>query len=188
MNTESSRCESMSEAISLLAAGCATDFEATAVRRHLAECAACRESFSRLQALCQGLIATPADDEAVPLEFVTRALQVIESDKSVTIGRPQPRSSWGQLLAAMALGLLIAVAGRLFPLSVTDKPVAVNPPQAVGPASPVVTDSQPGVPSLLALRRAADSEADLDRLLAQTYPPLQSTRWGLPLFDEDHSK
>ena len=188
MNTESSLCESMSEAISLLAAGCATDDESAEVQQHLAECAACRESFSRLRALCGELSTPPANDESVELEFVTRALEVIESDNSVCIGRPQPRSAWGQLPAAMALGLLIAVAGRLFPLSVADKQVAVNPPQADSPASPVVADSQPGVPSLLALRRAADSEADLDRLLAQTYPPLQSTRLGLPLFDEDHPK
>jgi len=188
MNMESSLCESMSEAISLLAAGCATEDEATATQKHLAECAACRESFSRLRVLCGELGTSPANDDSVEREFVTRALEVIESDNSVRSGQQRPGSSWGQLLAAMALGLLIAVAGRLFPLSVTDRQVAVNPPQAVSPVGSVVMDSQPDVPSLLALRRAADSEADLDRLLAQTYPPLQSTRLGLPLFDEDHSK
>lgn len=186
MNTESSPCESMSEAISLLAAGCANDDEAVAVRQHLKECESCRESYSRLQALCQGLSLPPANDESVELGFVTRALDEIEGDTSVRIGQSSPRSSWAQLFAVIALGLLIAVAGRLFPA--IDNQMAVNPPLAVGPASPVVTDSKHGVPSLLALRGAADSEAELDRLLAQAYPPLQSTHLGLPLFDKELSK
>lgn len=188
MNTESFSCESLSEAISLLAAGCVTDGEAAEVRQHLAECESCRESYSRLQALCQGLTTPPADDESAELGFVTRALEEIESDKSVRIGPSRPRSSWVQLEAAIALGLLIAVAGKLFPLPATARPVADNRPHAAAPISPTVEIPRGGVPTLMALRRAVDSEADLDRLLAQAYPPLQSTHLGLPLIDKEFSQ
>ena len=72
-------CETWTEALSLLAAGCLTADEEPRVRQHLAECAGCRERFEQLAALCGSLAADRPEWEPRGADVVARAMKRIET-------------------------------------------------------------------------------------------------------------
>ena len=179
MNNDMPTCEAWSESIGLLAAGCLTASEELEVRQHLAECDACRETFSQLVSICAGLQAAGSTSVPHDLDIASRALAEIESDMSVRAQPvwPSTPSRWKGIAAALAACVLIAVVWRSFvgPSATPDvvehlPPVVPSiveqaPPEQIA-ITPVV---ETGPPTLMALRRAAaESDEALDRLLAQS--------------------
>lgn len=190
MNNHTPTCEAWSESIGLLAAGCLTSSEEHEVRQHLAGCEACRETYSQLVSVCEGLNAVRATNVFPELDIASRALAEIERDTSVGAlpVSPSPPSRWRKRAAALAACVLIAVVWRSFWVPATTPEVVQDLPPVV-PSVPVqappeqvatipVVDAVP--PTLMALRRAAaESDEALDRLLVQSSRSLQSSRLDL---------
>lgn len=196
MNDHLPTCEAWSESIGLLAAGCLTSSEEREVRQHLAGCNACRETFSQLVAVCEGLRVVGSTSVPADLDIASRALAEIESDTNVctqTVWQLSP-SLWKVMAAALAASVLIAVVWQSF-LGPQAIPEVVTDPPPVGPSVPeqtppgqiaIIPVVEPVLPTLMALRQAAaESDEALDRLLVQSSRSLQSSRLDLHSLDQE---
>lgn len=165
MNDHSPICESLAEAISLLAADCLTPDEQVEARRHLTICPACRERFEQLVSICTGLQdARPEESRSADGDGVARALAEIGATSTAKDRvRPLAGTDAGRQRFAwvVAMSLLVA-AGYLLSSSVPPPPPGAEQVEL----NRVISPQQP---TWLALQRAAaHSDEALDDLLARS--------------------
>ncbi len=92
--------------------------EADAFRRHIADCAACREEVAAYEQVAQGLPAAGGERYEVPSDLRKRVMREVRANPKPRSAAPAvqaPRSrrpliAWGGALAAAAVAVIVAVA------------------------------------------------------------------------------
>ena len=180
MNEHLQTCQSLAEAVSLLAAGCLTPDEEIEAQQHLATCSACRERFKQLDSVCIGLHAARPEERLSAAEaVVARALAEIGASATLVgdhvMSRSRSKSRWRLVaVSAIAASLLAVVSWQSFSFVTQQSSDVVHytPPKVI-PASgqesgTAVARTTAAVerPTLLALQRAAArSDEAFDDLL-----------------------
>ena len=154
------------EAVTLLACSALDNAEADRTRRHLQQCAACRDYFRQLSEVC-------ASHSNAARQLPTAEVSVRLRSRILTSLKPRSRPWWGelpavlaarwlQLAGAAAFGLLLA-AGLMQPRRpASPSPLAEQP----GPPTPTPAATESAEPKLMAYRMALNrSPEEFDRLL-----------------------
>ncbi len=97
--------------------GALTPTEAEAFRRHITECAACREEVASFEQITAAL-PDAGDQSAVPRELRRRVMREVRATPKSSGERPRvraasswrPAMAWGGALAAVIIAVIVAVA------------------------------------------------------------------------------
>ncbi len=163
MNDPRHPCDSRSQDLSLLAAGCLPEREEGELRAHLAGCAACRGRYEQLASVCSGLrTARPAVERGLD-ERLSGVKEPARTHLSI---------AWRVAMLAAAVVVLAGVLSQFAFHRTEDPPTrpveVVELPNHAGDGGGRATHP----PNLLALRRAASESDDaFDRLLARYSDP-----------------
>jgi len=145
-------CEEYQESISLLASGSLDEQETAAVRAHLAGCAACREYYESMRALCGDLHALAQElppAAALPAGFDRRLARIIRKKRGLGTAL--------RVAVAAAACVLVAVAGWQYGLREHHTRPATPPvgPKAQGVAATPAAARDDLLPTYDTYRRAA---------------------------------
>lgn len=174
MHNSTNICEPFQESLSLLAAGCLSDSETSALTAHLATCVSCQQRHLELTTLARELFAARPE---IPSGMAVGLPTAQPVSRTALHRQPIHRQSREPRLRVLLLtsALLLLVLGVLprgsresfsppGPVPLTDVAKGAGGPEEI------VLPPQP--PTLLALRRAAErSDDSFDQLLASYSQP-----------------